>query len=550
MLSEIRNRISIRNIRANGLLILSAFAFLALNLQRDPQKIIAVAAALPVIVLFFAMAPDIPGRCRKLPVGIRVYALVSAAGICLYAQQSFVSRTLNALGNGQRVLLTAGSIAAALVGMIAVYALVSLLIERVSGTLKPLLRKMSGAEIAVCAAITAALAVYACYAFANSTAFWNPGTSYEVIYTSDSPSMIEPNVFLWLYHPENDLRQPLFAVFAAPLTAPAYLLSVPASMLLSGPNPGLSRMITPLLMNLMQIGLLMTANLMLTEMLGLSGKDRICFLLILAVSYMTMLFSVMIEQYIIAYFWLIFAACTHVKDGKASVIAVSAAGGTLLTSLAVMPLAYRAETDGKGLKPFLRAMVRTGLGFLMMFFALGRLDTVMGFGKKAGILASFAGGGSLSERINQYLAFITSCFAAPDAAKTVIQGHPSWQLTGQNMLHTDYAGLIILVICIISIVINRRDRAARIAGAWIGFSALLLLAVGWGAPENGMILYTLYFGWAFAVLLFRLLQRAAEKLKFGLLTPLVTCTIVVLLGWINFRGIGELLAFAFSCYPG
>ena len=93
-------------------------------------------------------------------------------------------------------------------------------------------------------------------------------------------------------------------------------------------------------------------------------------------------------------------------------------------------------------------------------------------------------------------------------------------------------------------------RAARIAGAWIGFSALLLLAVGWGAPENGMILYTLYFGWAFAVLLFRLLQRAAEKLKFGLLTPLVTCTIVVLLGWINFRGIGELLAFAFSCYPG
>jgi len=543
VLQDFKRRISIRNIRRNLLLIASSFSFMALNLQRDPQKIIALPVALLVMILFYAWIPDIGQKIRKVPTGIKVYAALSAAGICLYALQSFIERTRNALGSGQKTLiLTVIAVAAALLSLIAVYTLSSLLLDHVAGILRPFFSKLSGAEIAVCILIAAALIGYSNYAFIRSRAFWDSGMSYEVIYTSDSPSMIEPNVFLWPYHPENDLRQPLFAVFAAPLIAPAYLISLPFS--------GMSPMITPLLMNLVQIVLLVITNLMLTGMLRLNRTNRICFMLITSVIYTTLLFSVMIEQYIVAFFWLIFAAFSYTENRRASVIAVSAAGGSLLTSLAFLPLAYSAETDGKGFKSFLTVMVKAVIGFLTLFFAFGRLDTVLGLGKTAGILSSFAGGGSINGRINQYLSFIASCFAAPDAAvDTVTYGHASWQLTRQNILNTDWVGAILLVLCLISFLINRRDKAVRIAGAWAGFSMLLLLVVGWGAPENGMILYTLYFGWAFLVLLFRLVQRIGEKLKSGLLTPVVTCTIVAVLGWLNFRGIGALLSFAFSNYP-
>lgn len=543
VLRELIDRISIRNIRQNLLLILSSFAFMGLNLQRDLQKIIALPVALLFIMLFFSQISGISGKLRKVPAGIKAYSAFSAAATCFYAAQSFIGRTVNALASRQTALiLTILAVAAALLSIAAVYALTSLLLDHVHQVLRPLLRELSCMEIAVWALITAALMGYAVYAFASSSAFWDSGASYEVIYTSDSPSMIEPNVFLWLYHPENDLRQPLFAVFSAPLIAPAYLLALPFS--------GLSRMVTPLLMNLLQIALLVTANLMLTGLLRLDRRSRICFMLITAVTYSTLLFSVMIEQYIIAYFWLAFAAYSYTVKGKASLIAVSAAGGTLLTSLASMPLAYQADTDGKGIRPFLKKMIRAATGFLTMFFAFGRLDTLLGFTKKAGILASFAGGGSLTGRINQYLSFITSCFAAPDAAAdTVTYGYPSWQLTGQNILNTDYVGLILLLLCALSVIIHRKERAVRIAGAWAGFSMLLLLIVGWGAPENGMILYTLYFGWAFLVLLFRLADGLAAKTKLPFLTPLVSCTIVALLGWLNLCGIGKLLAFAITNYP-
>ena len=343
MLQELKGRISIRNIRQNLFLILSSFAFMSLNLQRDPQKIAAFAAALPVIVLFFSQITDIGKKLRGIPAGVKVWAAVSTAGICLYAEKSFISRMTNAIGSQLSTLvLTVLSVLAALLSLAAVYTLVSLLLDHVIRVLAPLIRELTRAEAAVCVILAAALMGYSVYAFATSKAFWNTGMSYDVIYTSDSPSMIEPNVFLWLYHPESDIRQPLFAVFSAPLTAPAYLVSLPFS--------GLSRMITPLLMNLVQNALLVITNLKLTGMLRLNRRNRICFMLISSVMYTTLLFSIMIEQYIIAYFWLIFAAFSYTEKGKASALAVSAAGGTLLTSLAFMPLAYSPETDGKGLQ--------------------------------------------------------------------------------------------------------------------------------------------------------------------------------------------------------
>ena len=38
----------------------------------------------------------------------------------------------------------------------------------------------------------------------------------------------------------------------------------------------------------------------------------------------------------------------------------------------------------------------------------------------------------------------------------------------------------------------------------MAFSLLLLGIVGWGTIDNGLMLYTLYFGWAFVAMAFQL----------------------------------------------
>ena len=41
----------------------------------------------------------------------------------------------------------------------------------------------------------------------------------------------------------------------------------------------------------------------------------------------------------------------------------------------------------------------------------------------------------------------------------------------------------------------------------------MLIILGWGTKENGLILYSLYFGWAYFVLIFQLLNNIFKNNK-------------------------------------
>ena len=40
---------------------------------------------------------------------------------------------------------------------------------------------------------------------------------------------------------------------------------------------------------------------------------------------------------------------------------------------------------------------------------------------------------------------------------------------------------------------------------------MILCIIGWGTMENGLVLYSLYFAWAFLILIYKLLKRVFEK---------------------------------------
>ena len=87
------------------------------------------------------------------------------------------------------------------------------------------------------------------------------------------------------------------------------------------------------------------------------------------------------------------------------------------------------------------------------------------------------------------------------------------------------------------------------AAGWVGFSVIMLLGLGWGTKENGLILYALYFGWAFLVLLFQLVEKIESKLNIKFLIPVVTMVAVIALLVINIPAILEMVNFAITYYP-
>ena len=104
-----------------------------------------------------------------------------------------------------------------------------------------------------------------------------------------------------------------------------------------------------------------------------------------------------------------------------------------------------------------------------------------------------------TDKLLQFIYFIKSIFIAP---KSVIL----WDnyFYSYRIISIDFVsrlGILILLICFVSFLLNRKNKFAKISFLWIIFSFLVLCLFGWGTQENGLILYSLYFFWAYVSLI-------------------------------------------------
>lgn len=95
-------------------------------------------------------------------------------------------------------------------------------------------------------------------------------------YTSDSGIVFSDDAYLSLMHPENDFRQPLFALFATPFCGISILFS---SFLSNG------LMFKAICENVVQIGMLVFANYLLAKMLKVKPIIRVLFVTLICVAY-------------------------------------------------------------------------------------------------------------------------------------------------------------------------------------------------------------------------------------------------------------------------
>ena len=194
-------------------------------------------------------------------------------------------------------------------------------------------------------------------------------------------------------------------------------------------------------------------------------------------------------------------------------------------------------------------MVRYGLEFVALMLVFCRFDVIFNLTQKVSFFQDLSGHElTLMDKVFQYTEFIRDCIAAPNAGmSTAIGEHISWQLneaTGINV-----AGIVILLLAVISAVWNRHKKISQLAAEWIGLSAALLFVLGWGTTENGLILYTLYFGWAFLVLLFQLAQKIESKLNTSFILPILSVCAAAGLAVINIPAMIEMVHFAINYFP-
>ena len=153
---------------------------------------------------------------------------------------------------------------------------------------------------------------------------------------------------------------------------------------------------------------------------------------------------------------------------------------------------------------------------------------------------------SLHDKLMQYVNFVGSTLAAP-ASHVDFDSyrHVSWQM--MPVTHWRLTGLGVLALSLGGVAVKPKARFSRICLAWMAFSLLLLGIVGWGTIDNGLMLYTLYFGWAFLAMVFQLLDYVFSRRK--VLEIALILMMILVVGLKNVNALKAALVFATQFFP-
>ena len=503
-----------QNIKGNIILIISALSFYMLSTPEKSRKyIIGLFMAFIALVITGAMFKKNQQSQTTENNYIRIFSAIGTIGIAENGVERFIQNLKNSnflhniLGDNLIIFLITFSVLFALFSIPFLYTSLCLFYQKIIVRFLPIKNKIAAlpkAEICFYAVILFVFFVYMTAVFNQSYAFYSPERELEdLIYTTDTRLIAQPNAYLTLTNNENDLRQPLFAVFSAPFIAAPYALSLPFRIF--APYASLY------FMNYAQIVLLIVTIILLSLLSSDKPLTRVFFALFLCSSFPYLLFSLVMEQYIIATFFLILFIYSTCMQKQKDTLLLFCAIGTLSTSAILTPLVIESNPI-KEPKKWIKRIFFLGLSFVFIMILFFRGDIFVCIFSKIRTYLTYTGKSiPLIQRCMQYVSFVSSCFFAPASEIRFINidsSFCSWQLS--PITNWNITGLVILSLCTVSIAINHKNLLCKIAAIWIVFSILLLCFLGWGCAENGQVLYTLYFSWSFAVLLFMLLSNIAN----------------------------------------
>lgn len=365
---------------------------------------------------------------------------------------------------------------------------------------------------------------------AHVNGFWY---NFDLIYSADSGYLVHQDVFRNVGAEQNDLRQPLFGLFSMPFAQAAWLISRPLFFL---NNRYL------VVLQMMEMWLFLLAAVMIARMLELQGTEKLLFLAILSVTFPVLIFSLTAEQYLMAVFWLVLL-CYLEKDKVGGSLSYIAATGSMLTSGVFFPLVTWDKKPARFIK---NTMKLCGAFFGVMILS-GRLTTFLDVRTYIEGYGYYAGGNvEPVQKMMQFINFVGVSFAAP-ASRVDFEtySHVSWQMepvTGWRFL-----GFVVLAAAVAGVLVKPKKRFSGICGGWMAFSLLLLGIVGWGTIDNGLMLYSLYFGWAYVAMCVQFIDHVLERVRPAKLA--VLGLIFVVTAVINFAALKEVLLFATQFFP-
>lgn len=376
---------------------------------------------------------------------------------------------------------------------------------------------------------------------------------YDIIYTSDTAPLVREDAYTHIVSDQNDIRQPLFGLSSLPF----YILP----RIVANIFPSIDFLYATMIA-IIQVWLILIAFTMLSKMMKIENKiTKILFLIALTISYPTMLFMLNLEQYAMSIFYVISFIYMAIQKGKEKDMLYIAATGSMLTSGILFPLLGQKGNLKQSIK-------QIGIAFfkcMAIFIIFARITLIFpqNIEKQIGRIRQYSNSEyTTMEKLNMYTNFCKNTHSYSEfnevrrnvAVKMIAKDENKINITITmptikqiNTTSLSLIGCIIIIIAVLGFILNRKDCFSKICFTWSVFSFILLFLLGWGTNENGLILYTFYFGWAFLCLGFQLFEKILKN-KTKLKNIILSIGILGMAG-VNIYGIYQTILFGIKNFP-
>lgn len=295
-------------------------------------------------------------------------------------------------------------------------------------------------------------------------------------------------------------------------------------------------------------------------MMKLKGVSRLLFMVFSCVTYPTLLFLINMEQYVIHVFYLISFIYMSINKNKDRDMLYIMSTGSLITSGILFPLLGERNDLKKSIKniffTFLKFVAILIISAKILLFLPGNLISQLD-----NMSDYYDNDVSSVDRINMYTNFTLNTIVAPKievkesilASLSMSSNNYDYHIVAYNQTVNqadnqvmNVFGIIILAMAILGFILNRKDGFSKVCFAWILFSIVLLPIIGYGSNENGFILYSYYFSWAFVCLVFKLFEALFRKLP--KIKNVIYALSIIPISIVNFYAIYQLIIFGMQYY--
>lgn len=437
------------------------------------------------------------------------------------------------------ILITITSVI--LIGMVAfffVFYLYTEFFNCLENFINDFLKRLDKPEVTYLIVCSIYLIIFVILIFSLTSLFHNPITVEgwginDALFTTDSSLLNKFDTFININGQENDIRQPLFGLFTLPFGIFSKLLSY---VLFFIPNSYY------LILSIVQIIVLEISIILLVRLINPKSIHKLILLFFINSLFSYMLFSLIIEQYIFSLFWIILLIYLSLEKNKINIFSYIGATGSMITSGVLFLLNFNIRNIWNSVRDMLQLLIK----LLSVLIVFGQLPILLNSVISIPYLMRFAKGSiPFINRFFQYTYFLRTSFIYP-SSQIVVTDQVVYRYHLSNINNFSYIGLILILLYFISYFINRRNKIVQISFFWFLFSFIILCMIGWGTSENGLILYQLYFSWAFIILFY---QGIVKIIRNDQLVLYIFIGLFILLFVLNMRNIIEIIQFGMKYYP-